>query len=83
MKKDLVSNRRLKNRGKVYACTQPGETKDFSATHQYLEGNPTNTLSDDYTITVAVHDDDTGVGTDDATITVKNVYPELDLPPEN
>jgi len=69
MKKDLVSNRRLNDRGKVCACTPPGETKDFSATHQYLEDNPTDTPSDDYTITIAVHDDDTGVGTDVVTIT--------------
>src|SRR5205814_943410 len=32
----------------------------FTATHQYLDDNPTGTASDTYAISVAVTDDDTG-----------------------
>jgi hypothetical protein len=47
----------------------------YSATHQYLDDNPTNTDSDDYSISVTVTDDDTGVGTGGTTVTVDNVTP--------
>lgn len=55
----------------------------FSATYQYLDdgpfgGTPQNgTPSDNYTITVAVTDDDTGVGTATAVLTVNDVAPVL------
>jgi hypothetical protein len=58
--------------------------KTFSATYQYLDdgpfgGTPQNgTPSDDYTITVEVTDDDTGVGTATADLTVNDVAPVLE-----
>ena len=47
----------------------------FTATHQYLDDNPTGTLFDDYTITATVTDDDTGTASALATVTVNNVAP--------
>ena len=55
-----------------------GGERSFSATHQYLDDDPTGTSSDNYTITATVTDDDTGVGTASAVITVNNVAPEID-----
>ena len=63
-----------------------GETPDLGVaispgattfTHQYLDDNPTGTLSDDYTVGVTVTDDDDGVGTTDTTVTVNNLNPEI------
>jgi hypothetical protein len=47
----------------------------FSASHPYLDDNPTGTASDNYTVSVSVSDDDTGNDTDSATVTVNNVSP--------
>ncbi len=52
-------------------------TTSFSETHQYLDDDPTGTPSDDYTISVTVTDDDTGVGSDTAVLAVSNVAPDL------
>ncbi|GFE70696.1 PKD domain-containing protein [Chroococcus sp. FPU101] len=59
------------------------QNKTFSATYQYLDdgsfgGTPQNgTPFDIYTITVSITDDDTGVGTASANITVNDVAPVL------
>src|SRR4029078_1355019 len=37
-------------------------TRTFSATHQFVDDNPTGTSSDTYNITASVTDDDTGSG---------------------
>ncbi len=50
----------------------------FSATHQYLDDDPTGTPADTYTITVTVTDDDTGSDTADVETLVKNVDPVVD-----
>ena len=50
-------------------------TRTFSATHQYLDDDPTGTPADDYTITATVTDDDGGVGTTSTTVTVENIEP--------
>lgn len=55
----------------------PLGARSFSATHQYLDDNPTGTPSDDYTITATVTDDDTGVGSNTETVTVNNVAPVI------
>ena len=48
----------------------------FTATHRYLDDNPTGTLSDSYTISVTATDDDGGVSAAATqTITVTNVIP--------
>jgi hypothetical protein len=49
--------------------------KTFTASHTYLDDDPTATLSDVYTIDVWVEDDDYGVGTATSTVTVHNVAP--------
>jgi hypothetical protein len=54
-------------------------TTQFSETHQYLDDNPSDTASDDYTITVKVEDDDTGENTQTTSVTVNNVAPVLAL----
>ncbi|MEX1028185.1 MAG: Ig-like domain-containing protein [Candidatus Paceibacterota bacterium] len=51
--------------------------RSFSATHQYLDDDPTATPSDQYSITATVTDDDTGVDSASTTITVDNVAPEF------
>ncbi|HXG34920.1 MAG TPA: kelch repeat-containing protein [Bryobacteraceae bacterium] len=55
-----------------------GSPKAFTATHQYLDDNPTGTPSDTYTITVTVTDKDGGTGAGTTSITVNNVPPVLD-----
>jgi extracellular elastinolytic metalloproteinase len=49
----------------------------FTASHQYLDDNPTGTPSDNYAIAVTVTDDDTGVGTAATSVTVNNVAPVI------
>jgi len=53
------------------------DDRTFSATHQYLDDNPSGTPSDTYSIAVKVTDDDTGGGTTGASVTVDNVPPTL------
>src|SRR2546423_1686429 len=45
----------------------------FSATHQYLDDNPTNSASDVYTIKATITDDDTGTNCATTTTTISNV----------
>lgn len=53
--------------------------RTYSASHQYLDDNPTGTPSDQYTISVTATDDDGGVSpTATAVITVNNVAPTVD-----
>src|SRR5207247_1513213 len=47
----------------------------FSASHQYLDDNPTGTPSDVYAISVTVTDDDTGSVSASTSVTVNNVVP--------
>jgi len=47
----------------------------FSASHQYVDDNPTGTAADAYTVSVSVTDDDGGVGSDSKTVTVTNAAP--------
>src|SRR5262249_53702453 len=47
----------------------------FTATHQYLDDNPTGTASDAYAISVTVTDDDTGTATVGTSVAVNNVAP--------
>ncbi|MGI9645160.1 MAG: calcium-binding protein, partial [Ilumatobacteraceae bacterium] len=49
----------------------------FSASHRYLDDDPTGTPSDTYTITVTVTDDDTGSDSDTTSVTVDNVDPVI------
>ncbi|MFC1897248.1 PKD domain-containing protein [Chloroflexota bacterium] len=49
----------------------------FTASHLYLDDEPTLTLADEYEIIVTVTDDDTLAGTNTTFITVKNVTPEI------
>jgi hypothetical protein len=53
----------------------PNGTRNFTATHQYLDDTPTVTPADTYTINVRLRDDDTGAATASTTATVKNVAP--------
>jgi hypothetical protein len=51
----------------------------FSASHQYLDDNPTGTASDSYPISVTVADDDTGSGPGSTSATVNNAAPSVAL----
>ncbi len=53
-------------------------TWSFSATHRYVDDNPTGTPADDYTINVSVTDDDSGSDSDSTLVTVDNAAPQLD-----
>src|SRR5262249_23555502 len=48
----------------------------FTASHQYLDDNPTGTASDSYVISVTVTDDDAGSGSASTAVTVNNVAPQ-------
>src|SRR5262249_18879213 len=50
----------------------------FSATHQYLDDNPSGTASDVYPISVVVTDNHGASGTAATTVTVNNVAPSVD-----
>jgi hypothetical protein len=54
-----------------------GGERSFSATHQYLDDDPSITSSDLYTISVTVTDDDDGSDTGSIGVTVYNVDPLL------
>ncbi|NQW19435.1 MAG: hypothetical protein HQ477_01740, partial [Chloroflexi bacterium] len=47
----------------------------FTASHLYLDDDPTGTASDVYTITATATDDDAGVGSVSTDVTVNNVAP--------
>ena len=52
-------------------------SQEFSASHQYLDDNPTGTTSDLYNISVAVLDDDAGSDIDTTELKVNNAPPEI------
>lgn len=54
--------------------------RGFNLTHDYRDDNPSGTPSDDYAVNVTVADDDDGSDTDEATVTVDNVAPDLGEP---
>ncbi|MGL4512904.1 MAG: hypothetical protein ACRCT8_07410 [Lacipirellulaceae bacterium] len=55
----------------------PAGTETFSLTHRYLDDNPTGTVSDIVTVSVAVADDDGGLEVERSSLTVRNVTPTL------
>ena len=55
----------------------PGGGGTFTATHQYLDDNPTGTTSDNYVITATVTDDDGASHSAIVTLTVDNVAPTI------
>jgi hypothetical protein len=55
----------------------PAGSTTFSETHKYLDDNPTATISDLYTISVKVTDDDGGIGTAGTTVRVNDLDPVL------
>ncbi|MCA9121143.1 MAG: pre-peptidase C-terminal domain-containing protein [Planctomycetaceae bacterium] len=57
--------------------TQDAGSATFTATHQYLDDDPTNTPSDGYTITATVTDDDGDQDDASLEITVNNVAPTI------
>src|SRR5690606_28137369 len=60
----------------------PVGSRTFSATHQYLDDNPTGTFADSYVVTVRVLDDDGGVAMATTSVVVNNVAPlDLDVQP--
>ncbi|MDP3879300.1 MAG: PKD domain-containing protein [Dehalococcoidales bacterium] len=58
--------------------TQGAGSGTFTASHQYLDDNPSNTSSDNYTITVWVTDDDTVTGNATAVVSVNNLNPTVE-----
>ncbi|MCH2113645.1 MAG: PKD domain-containing protein [Pirellulales bacterium] len=56
----------------------PG-ARSLAATHQYLDDNPTGTLTDTYQVAVTVTDDDTGMSMVTAPIVVNNVMPTITI----
>ena len=52
--------------------------RQFSATHQYLDDNPTGTPSDTYTVSVTITDDDTGSDDGSTDVVVNNVPPVIE-----
>ncbi|MBL8873046.1 MAG: DUF642 domain-containing protein, partial [Planctomycetaceae bacterium] len=54
-------------------------TQSFTWTHRYLDDNPSNSISDVYTISASVTDKDGGVGFASETVSVNNVKPVLEL----
>jgi hypothetical protein len=55
-------------------------TGELTLSHHYFDDDPTSTSQDDFTVTLTAHDDDSGSGTTQTTVTVKNVAPTIDLP---
>ena len=50
---------------------------NFSISNQFNDDNPTGTASDTFNVNVRLRDDDAGVGTASASLTVNNVAPEI------
>ncbi len=65
------------NWGEGTPVTFPVSGGTFSFTHQYLDDNPTNSLSDVYTIGVKLTDDYTGTDIRSTTTTITNVNPHI------
>ena len=49
----------------------------FMATHQFLDDDPTGTLSDTFNVNVRLRDDDTGEAVASVPLTINNVVPNL------
>lgn len=62
----------------IFGASSTG-SQTFTLTHHYLDDSPTATSSDSYTISATVTDDDSGVGSDTETVTVRNETPTLIL----
>jgi hypothetical protein len=68
--------------GTVETIAVAAGSRTLTATHQYLDDNPTATTADVYAINVIVRDDDGGEAAGSATIEVKNVAPDnVDVDP--
>ncbi len=52
-------------------------TRTFTASHQYLDDDPTATASDVYNITATATDDDGGVASASTSVTVMNIAPTV------
>jgi len=63
--------------GSSSAATVDQGAGTFTASHQYLDDDPTGTSSDVYSVTATVTDDDTGVGSASAGVTVGNIAPVI------
>ena len=63
--------------GSPKSYSYPAGSTTFSETHKYLDDNPTATISDLYSISVKVEDDDGGIGTTGTTVRVNNLDPVL------
>jgi PKD repeat protein len=59
------------------AATVDQSAGTFTASHQYLDDDPTATSSDVYSVTATVTDDDSGVGSASADVTVGNIAPVI------
>jgi len=61
--------------GTVETLNVTAGARAFTATHQYLDDNPTGTVSDVYNVNVKVRDDDGGQATASSMVEVLNVAP--------
>jgi len=61
--------------GTIETLNVTAGTRTLTATHQYLDDNPTGTAADVYTVNVKVRDDDGGQATASSTVQVANVAP--------
>ncbi|MBI4188661.1 MAG: PKD domain-containing protein, partial [Chloroflexi bacterium] len=59
------------------SITQDAGSGRFTASHRYLDDNPSGTSSDNYTITVTITDDDNLSGTAVTQVTVNNLAPTV------
>ena len=60
----------------------PPDARSFSATHKYLDDDPSGTPSGEYTITVVVSDYDLSSVPADTAVTVNNVAPSFEAGPD-
>ena len=54
-------------------------TQTFTRKHQYIDDDPTNSATNDYTVQVTATDKDAGSGSDSAIVTVRNVAPSASI----
>ncbi|MCA9204730.1 MAG: cadherin-like domain-containing protein, partial [Planctomycetales bacterium] len=65
--------------GSTTVLTLPVGQRSFTASHQYLDDNPSGSASDTYTISATVTDDDSLSDNATVTVTVDDVAPTLTL----